>query len=59
VDALEFFWPRIVPGGVVLCDDYGSIGCPGSRKAMDAFFADKKVRFIELPTAQAMVIKLG
>lgn len=59
VDALEYFWPRLSVGGVVICDDYGSFGCPGAKKAMDAFFADKKVRFIELPTAQALVIKIG
>lgn len=58
VDALEFFWPRMAIGGVVVCDDYGFIECPGALKAMDDFFADKKVRFLEMPTGQAMVIKL-
>ncbi len=56
-DALEFFWPRIVAGGVVVCDDYGSRKCPGAKRAFDEFFADGRGRLIELPTAQALVLK--
>jgi O-methyltransferase len=38
--ALDFIWPRLVPGGVIVIDDYeweGSIGCPGVKKAVDEF----------------------
>jgi hypothetical protein len=56
-DALEFFYPRLLPGGIILCDDYGSIYCPGARKAMDDYFADKPERIIDLPTMQGMIIK--
>lgn len=59
LDSLEFFWPRIVPGGVVVCDDYGSRKCPGSKQAFDEFFAGKDARLIELPTVQALVFKPG
>ena len=34
---LELFWPRLVPGGFILCHDYLS-GYPGVRKAVDEFF---------------------
>ena len=34
---LEMFWPRLVPGGFILCHDYLS-GYPGVRKAVDEFF---------------------
>jgi hypothetical protein len=34
--ALEYFFPRLVPGGVIACDDYS---WPGERKAVDGFCA--------------------
>jgi hypothetical protein len=36
---LEQLYPRVVPGGVVLFDDYGKF--PGETKAVDEYFADK------------------
>lgn len=59
LDALEFFWPRLAPGGMVVCDDYGSRKCPGAKRAMDEFFADRDGRLMELPTFQALVVKPG
>ena len=34
---LEVFWPRLVPGGVIVLDDYGWDDCRGARKAVDEF----------------------
>lgn len=34
-DALDFFWPRMSPGGKVLIDDYGWHACPGVKRAVD------------------------
>jgi hypothetical protein len=56
-DSLEFFYPRLVPGGVVLLDDHGFASCPGARKAAQDFFADKPEPVIELPTGQAFVTR--
>jgi O-methyltransferase len=56
-DALTFFYPRLVPGGILICDDYGFETCPGARKAMDTFFADKPEPVIHLPTGQGFVIR--
>ncbi len=36
---LEVLYPRLVPGGVLIVDDYGYF--LGARKATDEFFADK------------------
>jgi O-methyltransferase len=57
-DSIEFFFPRLGPGGMLVCDDYGFDSCPGARRAMDDFFADKQERIIHLPTGQGLVIKL-
>ena len=35
--ALEWCWPLLVPGGVVLDDDYGSESCKGAKQAVDEF----------------------
>jgi O-methyltransferase len=53
--AFEFFYPRLSPGGVMICDDYGFASCPGARKAVDEYFADKPDVPIELPSGQALI----
>ncbi len=57
IESLKFFYPRMVSRGVIICDDYGSVSCPGAKKAFDEFFADKPELLIELPTVQALVVK--
>ena len=56
--SLEFFYPRMVAGGILLCDDYGFTTCPGARRACDEFFGDKiECRVVHLPTGQGFVVK--
>lgn len=57
--ALDFIFPRVVPGGVIVCDDYGFISCPGVRRAVDEFFATKAESPLVLPTGQAVVHRLS
>ena len=57
LDCCSFFYPRLVPGGVMLFDDPGFADCAGAKLAMDEFFADKEERPIYLATAQVAVIK--
>jgi O-methyltransferase len=38
---LEFFYPRIVPGGIILFDEYNDPPWPGCNKAVDEFLATK------------------
>ncbi len=58
LDSLTFIYPRLSSGGAIVFDDYGFASCPGARKAVDAFFADKPERPLALSTAQALVTKL-
>jgi O-methyltransferase len=53
---LEYFYPRMIPGGVMLSHDYGLLS--GVEKAFDEFFVDKPEKVFELPTTQCMVTKL-
>ena len=57
LQALEFFYPRVIPFGVLVFDDYGFHSCPGARDAVDQFLADKPERIIELVTGQAVLFK--
>jgi O-methyltransferase len=54
----EFFYPRLVPGGVMIFDDYGHTSCPGAKSATDAFFAGKPEPVMHLVTSQALILKL-
>jgi len=57
-DSLEFFYPRMVPGGILLCDDYGYHTCPGARKAFDDFAANTiEQSVVHLPTGQGFIVK--
>lgn len=54
--ALEFFWERLVPGALVLLDDYGWRGYRAQKLAEDPFFAARGLRVMELPTGQGIVL---
>lgn len=41
---LEHFWPLVVPGGVVLFDEYGIRPWEGESRAVDEFFSSQKVK---------------
>jgi O-methyltransferase len=58
-DCLEFFYERMVPGGVMIFDDYGwAIFKDSEKRAVDEFLADKEEVTISLRTGQCIVIKL-
>ena len=52
---LEIYYPRIVPGGVLHINDYG--GCAGVKKAVDEYFADKKVWMHRVDYTCRLIIK--
>jgi hypothetical protein len=58
LDCCRFIYPRLTAGGVMIFDDYGFRSCPGARKAVDEYFADKPEVVLVLPTGQAMVTAL-
>ena len=44
---LDHLYPRIVPGGVLILDDYGVF--PGETQAVDEYFADEPVEIRKFP----------
>ena len=55
--ALTHFWDRIVPGGLVLFDDYGWMAYQKQKEVLDAFAAERGVKILNLPTGQGLLIK--
>ncbi len=55
-DGLEFFYPRMNKGGIIISHDYNGFA-PGVKKAFDDFFADKPEPLVELPGSQVMIVK--
>jgi hypothetical protein len=57
VTILEHLYSRIVKGGVLVLDDYGTF--PGETKAVDDFFKDQKISIRKFPycTTPSYIIK--
>ncbi|MGK0257143.1 MAG: O-methyltransferase [Candidatus Azotimanducaceae bacterium] len=56
-DAIEFFYPRLSTGGILLLDDHGSAMCPGARSVALDYFADQEETVLDLATGQGVVFK--
>ena len=54
-DALEFFYPRLVPGGILISHDFPS--ADGVQKAFAEFMANKPEKVIQLPLSQGMIVR--
>lgn len=54
---LDFFYDRLVSGGVVLFDDYSWQGYEETKLVVDNFLLNKVGTLIPLPTGQAFFIK--
>jgi hypothetical protein len=57
--ALEFFYRRLVPGGVLVLDDYGHMTCLGVRQAVQEFFATRPEPVQETVCGVGVVFKDG
>lgn len=53
---LEFFHPRLVPGGILIGDDYN---LPPVRRVFEAYFAGRPDTYIVLPWGQVMIVGQG
>ena len=53
--SLEYFYPRLSEGGVILCD--GSIFCPGVQTAWNEFCARRNLAFIVLGHREHIIVK--
>ncbi len=56
-DAIEFFYPRMNEGAVLLCDDYGSALCPGATRAIDEYLADKPEKMLYMTCGSGFILR--
>lgn len=54
--ALEFFYPRMSPGGIIVSHDYPT--APGVKEAVDEFMQGKAEPVLELSARQCCIVKL-
>jgi predicted O-methyltransferase YrrM len=52
---LVHLWPRLIPGGVLIVDDYGY--WQGSKEAVDEYFADEPPLLIRIDSDGRLVVK--
>jgi hypothetical protein len=57
IAAANFFWDKIVKGGVIILDDYGFPPHINQKIAFDNFAKAKGVDILTLPTGQGIIIK--
>ena len=57
-NSLDFFYPRLLKGGVIVCDDYNSSDFPGASIAVNEFVLKNKFTyFYEVPLGGCILIK--
>jgi hypothetical protein len=56
-DSIEFFYDRLNPGAIFLCDDYAFATCPGATKAIDEFLEDRPEKMLLLDAGGGFFIK--
>ena len=56
-DCINYVYPKLTSGGILVFDDYGFPSCPGARRAVDEAFEGLPEVPICLPTGQCLVVK--
>lgn len=57
VTILEYLYPRVVKGGIIMLDDYGVF--PGETKAVEEYFAEQDIKIKKIPYSMtpAFIVK--
>lgn len=56
-DSIAFFYERMNPGAILICDDYGCTTCPGATRAVDEFLESRPEKMIALDAGGGFFIK--
>jgi len=57
IAAMEHFWERLVPGGIVVFDDYGFLHYREQYLGLNEFARQRNVQIYTLPTGQGLLLK--
>lgn len=55
--ALEYFWDKMLPGGIVLLDDYAYFGHDAQHASMDEAASQLGASILSLPTGQGLIVR--
>jgi predicted O-methyltransferase YrrM len=55
--AIEYFWPKLVTGAVVVLDDYAWQGYEEQKATMDEFATAVGTEILTVPTGQGLLLK--
>lgn len=55
--ALEYYYDKMVPNGIIYFDDYGW-GFPDLRRVIDNFLVDKPEKLLHFPSGNSILIKI-
>jgi len=55
---LDFIWPRLVKGGIMVLDDYGANGCDGATEVTNAFVAAHDIMLHKTEGWGAWIMKI-
>lgn len=54
---LEYFYPKLIQGGVIYLDDYGWHGYEKLREVVDKFFENKPDKLLHFPSGNSIIVK--
>lgn len=57
IAAIEYFWPKLSAGGIVVLDDYNNIGHELQKRGFDEFCKKHGKQVMSLPTGQGLIFK--
>ena len=57
IDCLNFFYPKMTDGGIIILDDYSAPTCKGAKLAIDEFFSNKHEKPIWETKPQVCIVK--
>jgi O-methyltransferase len=55
--AIQYFYPRMTPNGIIVCDDYGHLYWPGAKQAIDEYCVPRAIPLFALTTGQSVIIR--
>jgi len=57
IEAVKYFWDKLVIGAMIILDDYGHAGHEAQKDAFDSLSNDLSFKILSLPTGQGLIIK--
>jgi len=59
IASLDYFWDRLLPGGLVLLDDFAWPGYEDTRTEVEKWCERQGLDILQFPTGQALITKRG